>query len=941
MGNARSSNHYPHVSPWGGRSRSQVSYFSTIALLVLVKSMPQGAVAQQTNSTLQVDQLQPCSNTSLGLSLLGPDIPVRPCIIYDIKPPDNVLNTRYTQVTLVQVTPTICRDNRDGVFLGVMSLNNDNNGTGVAIGFNEDYTIQFRLISIIAGSSENLNETDYEKKHVELLQSLLEIYQPQYIVGTCSWKAALEPSIALQHKTILLAQVGPPGFYKSDNPYLFGFHIDSDNYPLAAVQILGFYADTQKGGKAKQPVKVLYRNTAEFFNSTCVSAINEAKSVGFDDVDAIEFDPNGDDDNDGVINSVDTDFLIGLADKACPPGSEQSQLNPAIFVCTITEQDVLLERWRQNGCRPTFMWMTAATWAWADANLQAVPFFTGSGQWHEAFDYSDKYFGSGRTLLDYGEKVLGYKGTYDLVASYSMATLFSLHIQSSYRAADDPSVDVDFASDSGYEFLRRQLLILTVDTLFGPFSLNKFQRNVGRGAAGSQWLPISSSMNATDVFQNTCVSPLTQAKAATVVPAKSAISCSAGQYVSFDTIQTEAALLLSKCRVCSVGSFTAVENEELQCTLCSQGSSTENEEGATSCIAQNPHLLSTSVKVFGYVLVAITWSLSLFFLVWLVKNRKDPVVRIGQIQFLMLICSGAIISSSSIVALSVDAGVGDDTTAATMACMSIPFLYTVGWVLQYASLFAKSYRLYQLTSSGFSKVTISALSMYKLIAGVLVCDLVIVVLWTVLAPLQYQRVVVGTDIQNGLITVESFGQCQSSSSSTSAWAFVGPLLALHFALIVGTNILLWKNRGVEDRYQEQKYVAVASIYVGEILVIGLPVLFSVGESTVARFIVLAMIIFLNDAGILCFIFIPKMMYVRQGLPDGVTVGESVIRETMQRAIHRENSLPKHEQPNCVRVATYTGQGMSSSESTDWKRGMSAKLKTISDGLTSSDRTEPE
>jgi hypothetical protein len=50
-------------------------------------------------------------------------------------------------------------------------------------------------------------------------------------------------------------------------------------------------------------------------------------------------------------------------------------------------------------------------------------------------------------------------------------------------------------------------------------------------------------------------------------------------------------------------------------------------------------------------------------------------------------------------------------------------------------------------------------------------------------------------------------------------------------------------------------VAVASIYVCEILVIGLPVLFSVGGSTEAKFVVLAMIITVFDAGILCFILI--------------------------------------------------------------------------------------
>ena len=81
----RSAKHIPSVDHRGERWRSYTSFFSTIALLVLVKSMPPGAEAQHTNSSLYVDQLLHCSNTSLGLSLLGPDA-VKPCIIYEVKP---------------------------------------------------------------------------------------------------------------------------------------------------------------------------------------------------------------------------------------------------------------------------------------------------------------------------------------------------------------------------------------------------------------------------------------------------------------------------------------------------------------------------------------------------------------------------------------------------------------------------------------------------------------------------------------------------------------------------------------------------------------------------------------------------------------------------------------------------------------------------------------
>ena len=51
----------------------------------------------------------------------------------------------------------------------------------------------------------------------------------------------------------------------------------------------------------------------------------------------------------------------------------------------------------------------------------------------------------------------------------------------------------------------------------------------------------------------------------------------------------------------------------------------------------------------GYVLVAISWSMSLGYLVWVVLNRKNSVVKISQPEFLVMMCVGAMISSSAII----------------------------------------------------------------------------------------------------------------------------------------------------------------------------------------------------------------------------------------------------------------------------------------------------
>jgi hypothetical protein len=55
-------------------------------------------------------------------------------------------------------------------------------------------------------------------------------------------------------------------------------------------------------------------------------------------------------------------------------------------------------------------------------------------------------------------------------------------------------------------------------------------------------------------------------------------------------------------------------------------------------------------------------------------------------------------------------------------------------------------------------------------------------------------------------------------------------------------------------------------------------LVAVGDSPEASYIVLTCIVGLSDLGILLMIFVPKMLYRRQGLPEGVTVGESIFNK---------------------------------------------------------------
>ena len=155
------------------------------------------------------------------------------------------------------------------------------------------------------------------------------------------------------------------------------------------------------------------------------------------------------------------------------------------------------------------------------------------------------------------------------------------------------------------------------------------------------------------------------------------------------------------------------------------------------CIVRDDNLLPNGIITFGYLATCTTWILSICFIFWLVFHRQDPVVKVSQIEFLLLICIGAICSSSTVIALTFQAGTDEDTSAATIGCTVAPFLYAIGWVLQYSSLSAKTYRLFKITqgTNSLTRVTVTFCQMFRVVVACLSIDLIILISWIVMNPL--------------------------------------------------------------------------------------------------------------------------------------------------------------------------------------------------------------
>lgn len=508
--------------------------------------------------------------------------------------------------------------------------------------------------------------------------------------------------------------------------------------------------------------------------------------------------------------------------------------------------------------------------------------------------------------------------------------LYAEHLVSTYRVADDPDPVADFASEEGRELLRRDMVVLTADSIFGPISFNARHRNVGRGAACSQWLrrgesglaheevlereellqevagvdnAVSSSGSSSALvsndlattsslaYTNTLVAPFLQAKAASVVPAPSAQLCRAGNFANQSSRMAKGSILRSGCSECPVDMFLPLESLAFECWPCPAGSATNGLTGRDACDAVDDNLLSSGILVFGYFMVAVSWLLGVSFLIWIWIYRDDPVVKVSQVQFLILICIGAMISSSTIIALSFQAGSNEDTSQASAGCTVAPFLYAIGWALQYSSLTAKTYRLFLVMKNNqkMRRVKVTFQQTFGIVVIVLAINLAVLIAWTLISPLVYERSeeAVNVNANAGVITIETVGSCVMKDETISFWAFAAPLMAFHFFLLVLTNALLCMVRDVSDRYQEQRYIGLSSMLMFEILIVGLPVLVAVNDSPVARHIILIGLIALADIGVLCFTFIPKICYQCAGLQEGVGIGESIMKESYARASSRE------------------------------------------------------
>lgn len=266
-------------------------------------------------------------------------------------------------------------------------------------------------------------------------------------------------------------------------------------------------------------------------------------------------------------------------------------------------------------------------------------------------------------------------------------------------------------------------------------------------------------------------------------------------------------------------------------------------------VPEETNLIPTTLKVLSYVMVGINFAFIAGCGAWLYWKRNSAQVRVSQPFFLSLVLLGCGISSSTILAMGQESA-GDGPVE---ACMAIPWLYSVGFSITFGSLFAKIRRVYKIfqsaaTPGAVRKTAVTFRETIFVIGVVLLVDVLVLVIWTAVSPLEWQRTVLSAD-QFGT-PLESEGHCTSDQ-----WmAFAGLIGMLHLILLAFACYLCFVSRNIPTKFSEGKYVSIAMISNLQIFLVGVPILIILGASPQSSFFVRSVIIWMNDFVVVSLIF---------------------------------------------------------------------------------------
>ena len=261
----------------------------------------------------------------------------------------------------------------------------------------------------------------------------------------------------------------------------------------------------------------------------------------------------------------------------------------------------------------------------------------------------------------------------------------------------------------------------------------------------------------------------------------------------------------------------------------------------------------TSIRPFGYALLAIIITSALAASTWVFVKRDSKVVKASQPEFLSLICFGAIIMGLVIIPMSIDDSIASQR-GCDIACLSTPWLLAVGFCVMFRLLDAKIMRVNKSMKSAkrFRRVTVEAKDVLLPFVTMFSLNVVFLSVATAVDPLNWERVEQGRDGEGNL---ESYGRCTSNGKISTV--MLGLVVAFNAIALILACFQAYKGRKIDVAYSESTYVAFSVACILQAAIIGVPLIFLSNANPTASYVVRSLLVFVVCMSVLCFILFPR------------------------------------------------------------------------------------
>ncbi len=287
-----------------------------------------------------------------------------------------------------------------------------------------------------------------------------------------------------------------------------------------------------------------------------------------------------------------------------------------------------------------------------------------------------------------------------------------------------------------------------------------------------------------------------------------------------------------------------------------------------------------SLRIIVLLLSSIAIILSIVCAIWTWSRRRGKVVRASQPEFLFIICSGTLMMGASMIPLSLDDEI--ISSGGDVVCMAFPWLFCVGFSFSFSALFSKTWRLNKLFyNPAMCRKKVTAKEVIYPLLILVTSNIIILVIWTILSPLKWTRIVTKTDKFGR--PIESRGKCLGEDPQSSV-PYAVCLGIINVSALLIALYQLYRSRYITMEFGETKYMAAAISGMILVTTFSVPIMFIATENPRATVFVWCSITFVICVLFLLFIFIPKVKFDRKILKGDKSMRSVVSKFSRQSAI---------------------------------------------------------